>query len=65
MTMTTLRLTAAVRSHGGALPLLSGDITMDGLQLDHIKVEPQIAAYQATDRLRRPWVYQVEEGLPA
>ena len=46
MTTTTLRLTAAVRSHGGALPLLSGDIAMDGLQLDQIKVEPQIAAYR-------------------
>ena len=46
MTTTTLRLTAAVRSHGGALPLLSGDIAMDELQLDQIKVEPQIAAYR-------------------
>jgi 4,5-dihydroxyphthalate decarboxylase len=47
---TTLRLTAAVRSHGGALPLLSGDIAMDGLQLDQIKVEPQIAAYRSMVR---------------
>ena len=48
MATTTLRLTAAVRSHGGAQPLLSGDIAMDGLQLDQIKVEPQIAAYRTS-----------------
>jgi hypothetical protein len=46
MATTTLTLTAAVRSHGGALPLFSGAIPMDGLRLDHIKVEPQIAAYR-------------------
>jgi 4,5-dihydroxyphthalate decarboxylase len=46
MATTTLTLTAAVRSHGGALPLLNGTIPMDGLRLDHITVEPQIAAYR-------------------
>ncbi len=38
MATTTLTLTAAVRSHGGALPLLSGAVAMDGLRLDHISV---------------------------
>ena len=46
MATTTLTLTAAVRPHGGALPLFSGTIPMDGLRLDHITVEPQIAAYR-------------------
>src|SRR5919108_5904819 len=46
MATTTLTLTAAVRSHGGALPLFSGAIPMDGLRLDHTTVEPQIAAYR-------------------
>jgi 4,5-dihydroxyphthalate decarboxylase len=46
MATTPLTLTAAVRPHGGALPLLSGAIPMDGLRLDHITVEPQIAAYR-------------------
>ena len=61
MTTTTLRLTAAVRSHGGALPLLSGDIAMDGLQLDQIKVEPQIAAYR---RMVRDLAFDVCELAP-
>jgi 4,5-dihydroxyphthalate decarboxylase len=58
---TTLRLTAAVRSHGGALPLLSGDIAMDGLQLDQIKVEPQIAAYR---RMVRDLAFDICELAP-
>jgi 4,5-dihydroxyphthalate decarboxylase len=61
MATTTLRLTAAVRSHGGALPLLSGDIAMDGLQLDQIKVEPQIAAYR---RMVRDLAFDVCELAP-
>jgi 4,5-dihydroxyphthalate decarboxylase len=58
---TTLKLTAAVRSHGGALPLLSGDIAIDGLQLDQIKVEPQIAAYR---RMVRDLAFDVCELAP-
>jgi 4,5-dihydroxyphthalate decarboxylase len=58
---TTLRLTAAVRSHGGALPLLRGDIAMHGLQLDQIKVEPQIAAYR---RMVRDLAFDVCELAP-
>jgi 4,5-dihydroxyphthalate decarboxylase len=58
---TTLRLTAAVRSHGGALPLLSGDIAMDGLLLDQIKVEPQIAAYR---RMVRDLAFDICELAP-
>ena len=46
MATTTLRLTAAVRPNGGSLPLFSGAIAMDGLQLEQIHVEPQIAAYR-------------------
>jgi 4,5-dihydroxyphthalate decarboxylase len=58
---TTLRLTAAVRSHGGALPLFSGAIAMDGLQLDQITVEPQIAAYR---RMVRDLAFDVCELAP-
>jgi len=61
VTTTTLRLTAAVRSHGGALPLLSGDIAMDGLQLDQLTVEPQIAAYR---RMVRDLAFDVCELAP-
>jgi len=50
-----------VRSHGGALPLLSGDIAMNGLQLDQIKVEPQIAAYR---RMVRDLAFDVCELAP-
>ena len=35
-----------MRSHGGALPLTTGAIAIDGLRLDWITVEPQIAAYR-------------------
>src|SRR5436853_2524308 len=46
MTTTTLTLTAAVRSNGGSLPLWNGEIPLNGLQLEQVKVEPQIAAYR-------------------
>jgi 4,5-dihydroxyphthalate decarboxylase len=58
---TTLTLTAAVRSHGGALPLFSGEIALDGLRLDYIKVEPQIAAYR---RMVRDLAFDVCELAP-
>jgi 4,5-dihydroxyphthalate decarboxylase len=58
---TTLTLTAAVRSHGGALPLCSGAIAMDGLRLEQIKVEPQIAAYR---RMVRDLAFDVCELAP-
>jgi 4,5-dihydroxyphthalate decarboxylase len=61
MAMTTLTLTAAVRSHGGALPLFSGAIAMNGLRLDHINVEPQIAAYR---RMVRDLAFDVCELAP-
>lgn len=61
MATTTLTLTAAVRSHGGALPLLSGAIAMDGLRLDHITVEPQIAAYR---RMVRDLAFDICELAP-
>jgi 4,5-dihydroxyphthalate decarboxylase len=61
MTTITLTLTAAVRSHGGALPLLSGAIPIDGLRLDHITVEPQIAAYR---RMVRDLAFDVCELAP-
>jgi 4,5-dihydroxyphthalate decarboxylase len=56
-----LTLTAAVRPHGSALPLFSGAIPMDGLRLDHIKVEPQIAAYR---RMVRDLAFDVCELAP-
>jgi hypothetical protein len=58
---TTLRLTAAVRSHGGALPLCSGDIALAGLQLDLRTVEPQIAAYR---RMVRDLAFDICELAP-
>lgn len=61
MATTTLTLTAAVRSHGGALPLVSGAIALDGLRLDWIKVEPQIAAYR---RMVRDLAFDVCELAP-
>jgi 4,5-dihydroxyphthalate decarboxylase len=61
MATTTLTLTAAVRSHGGALPLLSGAISMDGLRLEPITVEPQIAAYR---RMVRELAFDVCELAP-
>ena len=45
--MTTLTLTAAVRSNGGALPLFDGEVPLNhGLKLEQVTVEPQIAAYR-------------------
>ena len=61
MTTTTLRLTAAIRAHGGALPLLSGAIATDGLRLEHLRVEPQIAAYR---RMVRELAFDVCELAP-
>jgi 4,5-dihydroxyphthalate decarboxylase len=61
MATTALKLTAAVRSHGGALPLFSGAIATDGLRLDHITVEPQIAAYR---RMVRDLAFDVCELAP-
>jgi 4,5-dihydroxyphthalate decarboxylase len=58
---TTLTLTAAVRSRGGALPLFSGAIAMDGLRLEQITVEPQIAAYR---RMVREVAFDVCELAP-
>lgn len=46
MAAPTLTLTAAVRPHGGAAPLVSGAVAIDGPRLDWITVEPQIAAYR-------------------
>jgi 4,5-dihydroxyphthalate decarboxylase len=46
-TTSTLTLTAAVRSNGGALPLFNGEIPLNsGLKLEQLKIEPQIAAYR-------------------
>jgi 4,5-dihydroxyphthalate decarboxylase len=61
MATTRLTLTAAVRPHGGALPLFSGAIAMDRLRLDHITVEPQIAAYR---RMVRELAFDVCELAP-
>jgi len=61
MATTLLTLTAAVRSHGGALPLLSGAIPMDDLRLEQITVEPQIAAYR---RMVRDLAFDVCELAP-
>ena len=61
MAATTLTLTAAVRSHGGALPLVSGTIPMDRLRLDWIKVEPQVAAYR---KIVRELAFDVCELAP-
>lgn len=61
MATTRLTLTAAVRSHGGALPLLSGAISMAGLRLEWVKVEPQIAAYR---RMVRELAFDICELAP-
>ncbi len=61
MASTTLTLTAAVRPHGGTLPLFSGANAMAGLRLDQIKVEPQIAAYR---RMVRDLAFDVCELAP-
>jgi 4,5-dihydroxyphthalate decarboxylase len=56
-----LTLTAAVRGHGPAGPLVSGAVPLDGLRLDWIKVEPQIAAYR---RMVRELAFDVCELAP-
>ncbi len=61
MATTTLTLTAAVRSNGGSLPLFSGAISMDGLRLDQVKVEPQVAAYR---RMVRDLAFDICELAP-
>jgi 4,5-dihydroxyphthalate decarboxylase len=61
MATTPLTLMAAVRPHGGALPLLNGAIPMDGWRLEHLKVEPQIAAYR---RMVRELAFDVCELAP-
>src|SRR5262245_25268674 len=61
MATTPLTLTAGVRSHGGALPLFSATIPMDGLHLDHITIEPQIAAYR---RMVRELAFDICELAP-
>jgi 4,5-dihydroxyphthalate decarboxylase len=61
-TTSTLTLTAAVRSNGGALPLFNGEIPLNhGLKLEQIKVEPQIAAYR---RMVRGLEFDVCELAP-
>ena len=62
MTTTTLTLTAAVRSNGGALPLFNGEIPLrNGLRLEQVKIEPQIAAYR---RMVRGLEFDVCELAP-
>src|SRR5262245_61423462 len=61
MATTRLTLTAAVRPHGGAWPLLSGAIPMDGLRIEPISVEPQIAAYR---RMVRELAFDTCEQAP-
>jgi 4,5-dihydroxyphthalate decarboxylase len=61
MATTPLTLTAAVRPHGGALPLLNGAIPTDGWSLEHLNVEPQIAAYR---RMVRELAFDVCELAP-
>ena len=57
----TLTLTAAVRPHGGARPLVSGAIAIDGLRLEWLTVEPQIAAYR---RMVRELAFDICELAP-
>ena len=61
MAAPTLTLTAAVRPHGGAAPLVSGAVAIDGLRLDWITVEPHIAAYR---RMVRELAFDVCELAP-
>jgi 4,5-dihydroxyphthalate decarboxylase len=57
----TLTLTAAVRAQGPAGPLISGAVPLNGLRLDWVKVEPQIAAYR---RMVRELAFDVCELAP-
>jgi 4,5-dihydroxyphthalate decarboxylase len=60
--VTTLTLTAAVRSNGGALPLFEGEVPLrNGLKLEQLKIEPQIAAYR---RMVRGLEFDVCELAP-
>ena len=51
----------AVRAQGPAGPLSGGAVALDGLRLDWIKVEPQIAAYR---RMVRELAFDVCELAP-
>ena len=71
-TMTVDLERQVVRSPGGTeyrfhVPDLQRERLLEGLDaIDATrKREPQIAAYQAADRERRPWIYAVEPGLSA
>jgi 4,5-dihydroxyphthalate decarboxylase len=57
----TLTLTAAVRARGGAGPLASGAVALDGLALSWLTIEPQIAAYR---RMVRELAFDVCELAP-
>ena len=62
MTTTPLTLTAAVRSNGGTLPLFNGEIPLrNGLKLEQLQIEPQIAAYR---RMVRGLEFDVCELAP-
>ena len=61
MARPTLTLTAAVRAQGPAGPLVGGAVALDGLRLDWVKVEPQIAAYR---RMVRELAFDVCELAP-
>ena len=61
MPTTALTLTAAVRSNGGSLPLWSGEVPLNGLRLEQLEVEPQIAAYR---RMVRGLEFDVCELAP-
>src|SRR5262245_22442831 len=56
-----LTLTAAVRAQGPAGPLVNGAVALDGLRLDWLKIEPQIAAYR---RMVRDLAFDVCELAP-
>jgi len=59
---TTLTLTAAVRSNGGALPLFNGEVPLqNGLRLEQLTIEPLIAAYR---RMVRGLEFDVCELAP-
>jgi len=62
VTTTTLTLTAAVSPRGGAKPLLDGEIPVEGITLQHIQVEPQIAAFR---RMVRNLEFDVCELAPS
>lgn len=51
-------------AHRFEIPSLRKEALLDGLDElgQTLRREPQIAAYQHGDRLRRPWIYQTVEG---